>query len=201
MGAAGLFPSSGDSGGPEAGRLGGHVLSDAQSVARPAAHRHPDMQSDRHGDAPVDLFRLRHLRQDRFHLVVAAAMLVMGTLFLTRAGHRRFGVMLLMLCGFALLYGLHMGIDPTMEKFEKTQGLQSRLYNTSTLPPIIRDYPALGVGLGNLFDTYSPYKPENPPPILQVFTPPAIRTTTGWSSALKWAASGLQRCLPRGSSS
>ncbi len=96
-------------------------------------------------------------------LSLSGAMLIMGVLFLFKRGYRRYSGFALLLCSLTFLYGLYIGIEPTFDKFERTQGLLGRLYTSKTLLPIIREYPAFGAGWGNLYHVYFRYMPENPP--------------------------------------
>ncbi|MEK6194294.1 MAG: hypothetical protein N2F24_08725, partial [Deltaproteobacteria bacterium] len=54
----------------------------------------------------------------------------------------------------------HLGIDPTLKKFEHSdQGLQQRLITTRSMFPMLADYPAVGVGWGNFRYLYPRYVP------------------------------------------
>jgi len=56
-----------------------------------------------------------------------------------------------------LAYGLHVGIDPILKKFENPENLYGRFHITRTILPMIGDYPYLGVGLGNFRYVYPRY--------------------------------------------
>ncbi|MFH2130743.1 MAG: O-antigen ligase family protein, partial [bacterium] len=91
-------------------------------------------------------------------LSLGASMLLMSVLFFTKKKYHSYGVLALCLCLFSFIYGLHVGIDPTLEKFKRTEGLHWRLYTTQTLIPMLRDYPVMGVGYGNYGYQYLNYQ-------------------------------------------
>lgn len=93
-------------------------------------------------------------------LAAAFAMLMMAGLFWMKKGYRRWGGFALGLFLIALIYGLHIGMDPTLRKFEKEQGLYHRLLTSQSLLPMIRDYPVTGVGWGNFRFLYPRYCPR-----------------------------------------
>ena len=96
-------------------------------------------------------------------LSMGAAAFIMALLFFFRPDGRKQGFAIMAVCFLVVAYGLHIGLAPTLQKFEKTESLASRLYTSYTLLPIIGDYPAIGVGLGNLRYLYSRYAPPDPP--------------------------------------
>ncbi len=96
-------------------------------------------------------------------LSISAAMLLMTILFFTKKRYRKYGAMTLCLCLLAMIYGLHVGMDPTLKKFGRTEGLDLRLYTTRTIFPMIHDYPLLGVGWGNFRYVYPRYIPKDAP--------------------------------------
>lgn len=96
-------------------------------------------------------------------LSMGAAVFITAALFFYRSELRKFSFAIMAFCLLVVAYGLHIGIDPTLNKFERTEGLSSRLYTSWTLLPIIGDYPATGVGLGNLRSLYERYTPPDPP--------------------------------------
>ena len=65
--------------------------------------------------------------------------------------------MALGLCAAIGAYGLHVGIEPTLKKFERTEGLYSRLHVTRTIIPMVEDYPGIGVGFGSFRYVYPRY--------------------------------------------
>ncbi len=96
-------------------------------------------------------------------LSLGGAAFIMAVLFFFRPEGRKNGLAVLALCLVVVLYGLHIGIDPTLRKFERTESLASRLFTASTLLPIIGDYPGTGVGLGSLRYIYYRYTVPDPP--------------------------------------
>ncbi|MFO7964088.1 MAG: O-antigen ligase family protein, partial [Desulfobacterales bacterium] len=92
-------------------------------------------------------------------LSISMAMLVMAGLFLSRKKQAGIGLMSLAFCLFTFVYGLSVGIDPTLEKFEKTQGLNGRIALSRSLIPMLMDYPVTGVGWGNNPDLFAQYEP------------------------------------------
>jgi len=94
-------------------------------------------------------------------LSISLAMLVMTVLFMSRKKHMKIGLASLLFCLITFFYGLSIGIDPTLEKFERTRGLFDRIDVSKTLIPMIRDYPVTGVGWGNYPDVYPQYANPN----------------------------------------
>jgi LysM repeat protein len=90
-------------------------------------------------------------------LSLGVTMLLTAILFLSKNGYRKYGGLALCLCLAILTYGLHVGIDPTLDKFENPKNLYGRLHITRTILPMIRDYPISGVGLGNFRYVYPRY--------------------------------------------
>ncbi|MFC1887089.1 O-antigen ligase family protein [Thermodesulfobacteriota bacterium] len=94
-------------------------------------------------------------------LSFAAAMAVMAGLFFIKTKHIKFGLFALVFAVATFIYGLSVGMDPTLKKAEKTEGLFYRLYTSKTLIPMIRDYPITGVGWGNFKYVYPRYVPKD----------------------------------------
>jgi O-antigen ligase len=90
-------------------------------------------------------------------LSLGVSMLLMGTLFFSKKSCRKYGGLALCLCIAILAYGLHAGIEPTLNKFEDPNNLYDRLHITRTIIPMIKDYPFSGVGLGNFRYVYPRY--------------------------------------------
>ena len=90
-------------------------------------------------------------------LSLGVTMLLTAVLFLSKKTHRKYGGLALCLCLAILTYGLHVGIDPTLDKFENPNSLYERLHITRTIIPMIQDYPVSGVGLGNFRHVYPRY--------------------------------------------
>ena len=90
-------------------------------------------------------------------LSMGVTLLLMSVLFFSKQRHRIYGVLALCLCAAIFTYGLHVGIDPTIEKFENPNNRSGRFHVTRTILPMISDYPCLGVGLGNFRYVYPRY--------------------------------------------
>ncbi len=90
-------------------------------------------------------------------LSLGVAILLTAVLFLSKKTHRKYGGLTLCLCLAILTYGIHVGIDPTFDKFEDPRNLYGRLHITRTILPMIQDYPISGVGLGNFRHVYPRY--------------------------------------------
>ena len=90
-------------------------------------------------------------------LSLGVTMLLTAILFLSKKTYRKYGGLALCLCVAILLYGIHVGINPTLDKFEDPRNLYGRLHITRTILPMIRDYPVSGVGLGNFRYVYPRY--------------------------------------------
>jgi len=90
-------------------------------------------------------------------ITLGASLLLMSVLFLSKQKYRKFGGLALGLCLFSLIYGLHIGITPTLGKFTRYQGLHNRLDTTKNILPMFMDYPLTGVGWGNFQYLYPRY--------------------------------------------
>jgi|GEM_PF-695974 len=90
-------------------------------------------------------------------LSLGVTLLLMAVLFFSKQRYRTYGGLALCLCVAILAYGLHVGIEPTLKKFENPKNLYGRLHITRTILPMIGDYPYLGVGLGNFRYVYPRY--------------------------------------------
>jgi tetratricopeptide (TPR) repeat protein len=82
-------------------------------------------------------------------------------LFFLKSGLRKYGLFTLSLCLFAFLYGLQVGIDPTLKRFEQPENLVQRLYVSASMIPMLKDFPVLGVGWGNFRYLYPRYMPKD----------------------------------------
>ena len=83
---------------------------------------------------------------------------VMGALFwVKKRKHPRYWILPLILAGLAIIYGLNMGMDTTIERFKNPEGLTGRIAVTKTIGSMIGDYPAAGVGWGNFRHLYPRY--------------------------------------------
>lgn len=92
-------------------------------------------------------------------LSMGAAMLIVSILFFSKKNSWGHGVAALAVFGFSILWALHVGADPTLEKFDRTKDLSLRLRTSATILPMIADYPLTGVGLGNFKYVYPQYAP------------------------------------------
>ena len=93
-------------------------------------------------------------------LSLGLAMLFVSTLMFFKKSFRKYAIISICFCLIAFLYALHLGIDPTLKKFEHSdQGLQQRLITTRSMFPMLVDYPAVGVGWGNFRYLYPRYVP------------------------------------------
>ena len=81
----------------------------------------------------------------------------MAVLFFSKQRYRTYGGLALCLCMVTLTYGLYVGVEPILKKFENPKNLYNRLHITRTILPMIGDYPYLGVGLGNFRYVYPRY--------------------------------------------
>jgi O-antigen ligase/tetratricopeptide (TPR) repeat protein len=90
-------------------------------------------------------------------LSLGFTMLLMALLFYSKKRYKTYGGLALCLCAAIIAYGLHVGIDPTLEKFENPKNLYGRFHITRTIIPMIKDYPFSGVGLGNFRYIYPRY--------------------------------------------
>ena len=92
---------------------------------------------------------------------VGLSMLFMSILYFFKQGYRRYSVLTLLFFLAAFFYGLHLGIDPTLDKFEHTEGLSRRLDTSRSMIPMLKDYAAVGVGWGNFSYPYPRYVPAD----------------------------------------
>jgi O-antigen ligase len=90
-------------------------------------------------------------------LSLGVTMLFMAGLFLFKKRYSIYTGLALLLCMATLAYGVHVGIDPTIEKFENPHNRDGRFHVLRTIIPMIGDYPVLGVGLGNFRYVYPRY--------------------------------------------
>jgi len=94
-------------------------------------------------------------------LSFGASMVVTAALFLKRQPYRKFGVGILLFCLVMVGYGLTVGIDPALKKFERSEaGLTKRLTTSQSMMPMVGDYPAAGTGWGNFRYLYPRYAPD-----------------------------------------
>ena len=85
------------------------------------------------------------------------SMFFMIFLFAFKNGYRKYGLIAACLCMLILAYGLHIGIDKTLERFEHFGNLYSRLDISKSVVPMIKDFPVFGTGWGNFIYMYPRY--------------------------------------------
>jgi len=90
-------------------------------------------------------------------LSLGVTMLLMSVLFFFKKRYRKYGALALCLCMATLAYGLHVGIDPTLKKFENPKNRDGRFHVTRTILPMVSDYRVMGVGFGNFRYVYPRY--------------------------------------------
>jgi len=84
-------------------------------------------------------------------------MFFMALLFLFKSGYRKYGIVAICLCLLILGYGLRVGIEKTVKRFEHLGNLYDRFEVAKSVIPMIRDFPILGIGCGNFVHTYPGY--------------------------------------------
>jgi len=83
-------------------------------------------------------------------IATAAALFLMGLLFIFKKEQRPKGRIILALCGIALLYGLYAGLDYTIGRFELfDQDMKNRGIMTQRTIEVFGNYRLAGVGVGN----------------------------------------------------
>jgi len=94
-------------------------------------------------------------------LATAGAFALVGGMLVARRHFRLHGLVTTFFCLAALLCGLMVGIDPTLDKFGKAEaGFDLRWRRTLSMAPMMADYPLTGVGLGNWRHLYERYAPD-----------------------------------------
>jgi len=94
-------------------------------------------------------------------LAMGAAMLGIAAIFFSKDGYRKYGGLAIIFCVLALSYGVHIGIDRTLKRFEQVQNLEERLFITRTIVPMVAEYKATGVGWGNFRHLYPRFSPDD----------------------------------------
>ncbi len=94
---------------------------------------------------------------------IGISLMVMSGLFFSKRGFRRYGALAVCIALFSLVYGIYVGLQPVLNKFEvkRDYGIYSRFSNAAAVLPLIRDYPVVGVGWGNLRYLYDRYPPKD----------------------------------------
>jgi O-antigen ligase len=93
-------------------------------------------------------------------LGIAAGFAVMAGLVFVKTRRKGFGVLLLVAILVAGIYGARIGLDPVIERWQKTEIRMDdvRLGFLKSAWPMIRDYPLFGTGLGTFEEAYPAYK-------------------------------------------
>ena len=92
-------------------------------------------------------------------IAIAAAMLFMGLLFIFRGGHRRKGVILLLLFLITSTYALHIGVEYPLGRFKYMDtSLKNRARLAQKTMDMFGDYRLTGMGVGNFQYAYSRYQ-------------------------------------------
>ena len=94
-------------------------------------------------------------------LAMGAAMLGIAAIFLSKSGYRKYGVLAIVFCVLAFSYGVHIGIENTLKRFEQVRSLEERLFITRTIVPMVKEYKATGVGWGNFRHVYPRFSPDD----------------------------------------
>lgn len=94
-------------------------------------------------------------------LGMGAAMLGIAAIFLSKSGYRKYGVLAIVFCVLAFSYGVHIGIENTLKRFERLGSLEERLFITRTIVPMVAEYKAIGVGWGNFRHVYPRFSPDD----------------------------------------
>lgn len=85
------------------------------------------------------------------------SMFFMIFLFAFKKGYRKYGIVAACLCMLILAYGLHIGIDKTLERFEHLGGIYNRLEIYESVVPMVKSFPVFGTGWGNFMYMYPRY--------------------------------------------
>jgi len=85
------------------------------------------------------------------------SMFFMIFLFAFKNGYRKYGIVATCLCMLILAYGLHIGIEKTLERFEHFGNLYNRFEISKSVVPMIKDFPVFGTGWGNFMYMYPRY--------------------------------------------
>ena len=94
-----------------------------------------------------------------------ATMLFVAVFLFIFKKHRNFIGVIVSLFLITIFFGFYLNIEKTQDKFKRIESLHKRLFISSTLIPMIEDYPVVGVGLGNFENAYARYIPPEYNPI------------------------------------
>ncbi len=87
------------------------------------------------------------------------SMFFMIFLFAFKDGYRKYGILAACLCMLIMTYGLHIGIEKTLDRFEHFGDIYNRLEISESVVPMIKDFPVFGTGWGNFMYMYPKYAP------------------------------------------
>ena len=85
------------------------------------------------------------------------SMFFMIFLFAFKNGYRKYGLIAACLCMLIMAYGLHIGIEKTLERFEHFGDIYNRFEIGESVIPMIKDFPVFGTGWGNFMYMYPRY--------------------------------------------
>jgi O-antigen ligase len=92
-------------------------------------------------------------------IAMAAAMLVMGVLFLARQKHRRKGLVLVLIFVLTAVYAAHIGIDYPLERFKSFDAdFENRTRCAQKTLEMFENYRLMGIGVGNFRYAYPKYQ-------------------------------------------
>ena len=85
------------------------------------------------------------------------SMFFMIFLFAFKKSYRKYGLIAAFLCMLILAYGLHIGIEKTLDRFEHIGHLYNRFEISKSVVPMIKDFAVFGTGWGNFIYMYPRY--------------------------------------------
>ena len=85
------------------------------------------------------------------------SMFCMIFLFAFKDGYRKYGIVAACLCMLILAYGLHIGIEKTLERFEYFGDIYFRFERNESVISMIKSFPIFGTGWGNFMYMYPRY--------------------------------------------
>jgi len=85
------------------------------------------------------------------------SMFCMIFLFAFKKGYKKYGIVAACLCMLILAYGLHIGIEKTLERFEYFGDIYFRFERNESVVSMINDFSVLGTGWGNFMYMYPRY--------------------------------------------
>lgn len=89
----------------------------------------------------------------------AGALLITGLFFLFRSSHRRKGYIVLILFFMTMGYGIYIGIDDTLQRFDFfDRDMEYRMVMAERAVALLKDYPLAGTGLGSFEFSYGRFQ-------------------------------------------